>query len=143
MAQLILKARRVGQQIEKRDRFRVSGGNLHILEISIDVCVQIELPGLDKLHHRRPRKQLGDRPGVEERPVGDDRGTALAVGIAVSFGEKQLAIHHNGNSRAGNLVGLHLRGDKVIQKGFQLRRICWARGIKQCRLRPDVSRRER
>jgi hypothetical protein len=51
----------MGQQILDSDRLRIGGRNMKRLEIGVDIRMQVYLPFLDQLHHRRPGKKLTDR----------------------------------------------------------------------------------
>jgi hypothetical protein len=87
----LLETRRVGHQVEGRDRLALVGRNLEV-DIFVDVGVEVDLALLLLLHQRRPGEQLGDRSRAEQRRLGIDLGFLFEVGIAKAALGQHLAV---------------------------------------------------
>jgi hypothetical protein len=109
-----LEAGRVGHQLPRRHRLAVARRNLEV-EIGVDVGVQVDLAGLDLLHHRGPGEQLRDRAGPEQGLVGIDRRMLVAVGVAEAARRQDLAVLDHGDHRAGNVARAQGVGHVAVQ----------------------------
>ena len=115
----LLEARTMRHQIAHRDRLAVSGRNLEI-EIGVDVGVEIDLVLLDKLHHRRPGKELGDGAGAEQCALRIDRRLRLHIGNAVTFFEQHRAVLHHHDFRARDVGARDRVRHEAIEPGAEI-----------------------
>jgi hypothetical protein len=103
----------------QRDRLRVSVRDVKV-KIFVDVLIEVKLALLDQLHYGRPYDQLGGGPNAEHRLPGIHRDPVLQVGVAVAFGEEQLAVFHDGHGGPGDVVLFHLLRQQAVHEGFKL-----------------------
>ncbi len=118
----VLEPWRVRQQVRHRYRLRVSVRHAHRRagEVLVDVGLQVELPLVHELHHRRPREQLRDRSDTEECPLRIHLLPGGAVGHAVALGEEDPPLGDHGHRHARDVVRLLLRGDHPVEEGLEL-----------------------
>src|SRR5262245_20453600 len=109
----------MGHQVNQRDRLRVRRREFEV-EIGVDVRVHIQLALLDEVHHRRPGKRLADGARVKDRRVRVDGYSVLQVSVTVAVCKKELAVLHNRDRCAWNVIRLDLRCQEISDEGFQL-----------------------
>ena len=106
--------RRMGHELAQRDGLAVVVRNLEI-EIRIDVAIQIQLALLDQLHRRRPRDQLADRAGPEQRALGIDGSALFDVGVSKATRGEELPILHDSHDRARYVSGAKCVGQEAVE----------------------------
>jgi hypothetical protein len=116
---LLLETRSMRHEVAECNGFAESRRNLEI-QILVDVAVQIELALLHQLHYSGPCKELGDRPGAEERGVHGDRRFLVHIAIAVTLGKEDGAIFHYQHHGARDVLAFQLHGDKAVKKGMNV-----------------------
>src|SRR6516225_12201131 len=95
----------MGHDLPQRNRLWISRWDLEI-QVIIYVAIEVELPLFDKLHHRSPGEELGNRSGTEQRAIGGDWLLLGKIGVAVALGEEHFAVFDHRNHGAGNIVAL-------------------------------------
>ena len=109
-----LEAGRMGHQLPRGDRLAVEGRDLEV-EVLVDVGVEVDLAGLDLLHHGRPGEQLRDRAGTEQSLVGIDRRALVAIGIPEAARRQDLAVLDHRDHRAGDVARAQGVGHVAVQ----------------------------
>ena len=110
----LFEARRVGHDLAQRDGLAVVLRNLEI-EIRVDVPIQVQLALLDQLHRCRPRDQLADRAGPEERAVGIDGRALFDIGVSEAPRGEDLPILHDSHDGARDVSGAQCVGQEAVE----------------------------
>src|SRR5215469_10588256 len=95
----------MGHDLPQRDRLWISRRDFEI-QVIIYIAIEVELALFDKLHHRSPGEELGNRSWTEQRAVGGDGLLLGKIGVAVALGEEHFAVFDNRDYCAGNIVTL-------------------------------------
>ncbi len=127
--QPLIESGGVGEQVVCRDGAE-RRWQLHVLEVPIDVCLEIERATLDLLQHGQRRQGLGDRTDAEHRSIRIDWHLPFAVGKTIP-GEMHGAISADDDHRhAGNAALETLGLDELLDEpgdigGLERRRDGW------------------
>jgi len=119
LLQRLLETRRVCHQVLHGDGLAEGRGDLEV-EIVVHVAVQVDFALLDQLHHSGPGEGLGDGTRTEERGIDGDGLPSLYLGIAIAFGEKHLAVLHDGDHCARDVIALQFNRNEPVKEGFQI-----------------------
>jgi len=65
-------------------------------------------------------KSFEMEPGRKRVASGRDGLAFLHVGIAVAFGEDDMAVFYDGNDGSGDILALELRGHHAVEEGFDV-----------------------
>jgi len=113
------EATRVAEQLPNGDATRRAPRE--VLKNLGDLSVQLELAGLDQLHHRQRREALRDRTDHEWR-VRRDLRIASGPDHAARAHLRDLATVHDGVGESGHPRGRHLRIDNRLHRIVRLTR---------------------
>jgi hypothetical protein len=116
----VLEAGGVVHQVLERDRPVVGRGDAERGQVFVHVCVQVQLPLLDLLHHGGPGEQLGDRGDPDLRGFRVERRAVFAVGQAVPLAEEDLAGADHRDHRPRHVIGRQGAGHLRVEEGRQL-----------------------
>ncbi len=96
-----------------------AGGDAEV-EVLIHVLVEVDFALLDLLHDAGPDEELGDGAGAEEGEGGVDRFFVGDIGIAVAFGEEDVAVFDDGDGETGKVLAGELEGNDAVEEGGEV-----------------------